>query len=190
MTTMAALDGLRPLEPRRFGDDRGFFAESYNARDFAARTGLSPVFVQDNMSLSARPGTVRGLHFQTAPFAQAKLVSVMRGAILDVAVDLRAGSPTFGRHAVFELSAANGRQLFVPAGFAHGFCTLEPDTLVFYKVTAFYSAEHDRGLAWDDPTLGIAWPVGPADAVLSDKDRVHPRLADLPPAFRQGDPPF
>lgn len=182
--------GLRVIQPRRFADDRGFFCETFNARRFADETGFSPVFVQDNMSLSRAPGTVRGLHFQTNPAAQAKLVSVVKGAILDVAVDLRRDSPSFGRHAAFELSAGNGRQLFVPRGFAHGFCTLEPDTLVTYKVTAFYSAADDAGLAWDDPDLGIAWPVSAAAAALSDKDRTHPRLAELPPLFSMADPLF
>ncbi|MBF0305374.1 MAG: dTDP-4-dehydrorhamnose 3,5-epimerase [Alphaproteobacteria bacterium] len=184
------LSGLRVVQPRRFADERGFFCETFNARRFAEETGFSPAFVQDNMSLSRPPGTLRGLHFQTNPAAQAKLVSVARGAILDVAVDLRRDSPTFGRHAAIELSAENGRQLFVPCGFAHGFCTLEPDTLVTYKVTGFYSAANDSGLAWDDPDLGIAWPVSPAAVVLSDKDRVHPRLAELPPLFSMADPPF
>jgi len=126
---------------------------------------------------------VRGLHFQTGPFAQAKLVSVTRGRILDVVVDLRRSSPAYGRHVPMELSAEAGQQLYVPVGFAHGFCTLEPDTEVMYKVSAPYSPGHDRGLAWDDPALGIAWPVAPERAILSDKDRIHPRLADLPAYF-------
>ena len=127
---------------------------------------------------------MRGLHFQSPPYAQDKLVRVVRGAILDVAVDIRAGSPTFGDHAAVELSAANWRQLLVPAGFAHGFVTLEPDTEVVYKVTAYYAPAHDHGILWSDPDLGIAWPVDPGAARLSDKDRVQPRLAEIASPFR------
>ena len=170
------------VEARRFGDHRGFFLETYSARDFAA-LGIMDGFVQDNHSLSARPGTVRGLHFQLPPRAQAKLVRVLRGSILDVAVDLRRSSPGFGRHVAVELSAANARQLYVPAGFAHGFCTLSPDTEVVYKVTALYSKDNDFGLLWNDPALKIAWPVTTEAALLSDKDRMQPRLADLPAHF-------
>jgi dTDP-4-dehydrorhamnose 3,5-epimerase len=177
-----ALADVRLIKPVRFGDDRGFFSETYNKRTFA-EAGIALEFVQDNHSRSARTGTVRGLHFQTAPFAQDKLVRVTRGRILDVAVDLRRGSPTFGRHVSVELSAADWTQLLVPIGFAHGFCTLEDDTEVLYKVTNYYSAEHDKGLAWDDPALGIEWPVDPADAALSDKDRRQPKLAECADAF-------
>ncbi|MFA6205266.1 MAG: dTDP-4-dehydrorhamnose 3,5-epimerase, partial [Methylocystis sp.] len=140
-------------------------------------------FVQDNHSLSRDVGTVRGLHFQTAPFAQDKLVRVVSGRILDVAVDLRRSSQTFGRHVVVELSKENWRQLFIPIGFAHGFVTLEPDTEVIYKVTNFYSPQHDCGVAWDDPDIGIAWPAAAESAVLSDKDRKWPRLRDLAEVF-------
>ena len=170
------------LTPKKFGDARGFFSEVYNAETFAPHIGAQD-FVQDNHSLSAAVGTIRGLHFQTAPFAQGKLVRVVRGAILDVAVDIRHGSPTFGRHVAVELSAANWSQLWVPVGFAHGFCTLEPDTEVVYKVTAPYGPQNDFGLAFDDPALGIAWPVPLEEAVLSDKDRRHPKLAELPRFF-------
>ena len=170
------------VEARRFGDGRGFFLETYSARDFAA-LGVGEAFVQDNHSLSRLAGTVRGLHFQLPPHAQAKLVRVLRGSVLDVAVDIRRGSPSFGRHVAVELSAGNARQLYVPAGFAHGFCTLEPDTEVAYKVSALYAPECDRGLAWDDPDLALPWPVTAAAAQLSDKDRRAPRLRDLPPAF-------
>jgi dTDP-4-dehydrorhamnose 3,5-epimerase len=140
-------------------------------------------FVQDNHSLSRDVGTVRGLHFQTAPFAQDKLVRVVSGAILDIAVDLRRSSPTFGRHVVVELSKENWRQLFIPIGFAHGFVTLEPDTEVIYKVTNFYSPQHDCGVAWDDPDIGVDWPVAAESVVLSDKDRKWPRLRDLQEVF-------
>ena len=180
-----AIEAVTIVAPKRFGDERGFFSEVYNASAFA-EAGIETLFVQDNHSLSARVGTVRGLHFQSPPHAQVKLVRVTRGRILDVAVDLRRSSPTYGRHVAVELSAQNWRQLLVPVGFAHGFCTLEPDTEVVYKVSAPYAAAHDLGLAWDDPALGIAWPVGPAEATLSDKDRRQPRLADLPPYFDRG----
>jgi dTDP-4-dehydrorhamnose 3,5-epimerase len=177
-----AIPDVKILTPKRFGDGRGFFSEVYNRKRYED-AGVTLDFVQDNHSLSERAGTIRGLHFQTAPFAQDKLVRVVRGRILDVAVDLRKSSPTFGQHVAVELSAQNWRQLLVPIGFAHGFCTLEPNTEVLYKVTNYYSAPHDRGLAFDDPALGIKWPVAPGDAVLSEKDRKHPRLSDLPACF-------
>jgi dTDP-4-dehydrorhamnose 3,5-epimerase len=177
-----AIPDVKLLKPNRFGDARGFFSEVYSQRTFA-QAGLDLSFVQDNHSWSAPPFTVRGLHFQTPPAAQGKLVRVVRGRVLDVAVDLRRSSKTYGHHVAVELSAENWFQLWVPAGFAHGFCTLEPDCEVLYKVTEYYSAEHDRGLAWDDPALGIPWPVGPGAAVLSAKDTAQPRLSDLPPYF-------
>ncbi len=170
------------VSARRFGDDRGFFLETYSARDFAA-LGIAEAFVQDNHSLSAQPGTVRGMHFQAPPRAQAKLVRVLRGAILDVAVDLRRSSPTFGRHVAAELSARDARQIYVPVGFAHGFCTLEPDTEVAYKVSDVYAPECDRAIAWDDPDLDLPWPFEAARVRLSDKDRRAPRLRDLPSLF-------
>lgn len=170
------------LSVRRFADARGAFIETYNRRDYHA-VGITDDFVQDNQSLSVPVGTLRGLHFQTPPHAQAKLVRVLRGRILDVAVDIRAGSPSFGRHVAAELSGENGMMLYIPAGFAHGFVTREPDTEVAYKVSALYAPECDRGLAWDDPSLGICWGVDPAEAVLSDKDRRWPRLADLGAVF-------
>ena len=176
------LDGVKILTPKRFGDNRGFFSEVYSRSAFAA-AGLDLDFVQDNHSLSAEAGTIRGLHFQSPPFAQDKLVRVTRGSILDVAVDLRRGSPTYGRHVKVELSRENWRQLLVPVGFAHGFVTLEPDTEVQYKVTNVYAPAHDMGLAFDDPALGIDWGVDLAKAILSEKDRRHPLLADLPPVF-------
>ena len=176
------VEGPLLLQVRRFGDHRGFFMETYSQRDFEA-VGVADRFVQDNQSLSATPGTLRGLHFQLPPHAQAKLVRVLRGAILDIAVDIRRGSPHFGRHVAATLTAAQGEQLYIPAGFAHGFVTLEPDTEVAYKVTDYYAPQCDRGLAWDDPDLALPWPELPGGPVLSDKDRVHPRLRDLPASF-------
>jgi dTDP-4-dehydrorhamnose 3,5-epimerase len=173
---------VKVITPRKFGDARGFFSETYN-RAGLLEHGIDVAFVQDNHSLSAETGVVRGLHFQTAPRAQDKLVRVVRGAILDVAVDIRHGSPTYGQHVAVVLSAENWQQLWVPKGFAHGFCTLEPDTEVLYKVTDYYAPECDRGLLWNDPALGIDWPVTSAAAVLSDKDHKHPPLADLPKYF-------
>lgn len=177
-----AIPDVRIVTPKKFGDHRGFFSETYNRKAFA-EAGLALDFVQDNHSLSAQVGTLRGLHFQSPPFAQDKLVRVTRGRILDIAVDIRRSSPSFGQHVAVELSAKNWRQLLVPVGFAHGFVTLEPDTEVIYKVTNYYSAANDLGVAWDDPDLGIAWPVPPEGAILSDKDRKHPRLRDLPETF-------
>jgi dTDP-4-dehydrorhamnose 3,5-epimerase len=177
-----AISPIFLLKPKRFGDARGYFSELYSSRALEAH-GLSFVFVQDNVSLSAEAGTVRGLHFQTHPSEQTKLVSVLTGAILDVAVDLRVGSATFGRHVAAELSAENGLQMLVPRGFAHGFCTLLPDTRVLYKVDGFYDAERDFGLRWNDSALGIEWPISEADAKLSAKDRVQPLLSELPPYF-------
>ena len=169
--------------PKRHGDHRGYFAELFRQDQFDAAVGPT-VFVQDNHSYSAQAGTLRGLHFQTPPRAQGKLVRCGRGSLFDVAVDIRVGSPTYGQHVSALLSAENGAQLWVPAGFAHGFCSLEPDTEIVYKVTDYYSPENDRGLAFDDPALGIDWPIDLASAVVSDKDRRHPRLADLPPSFQ------
>lgn len=174
--------GLVAITPKRHGDARGWFSEVF--RDDLFRAHVADVaFVQHNQSYSAPKGTVRGLHFQLEPRAQGKLVRCPRGRVFDVAVDLRASSPTFGQHAAIELSAENGRQLWIPTGFAHGFCTLEDDCELAYLVTDYYSPEHDRGLAFDDPALAIAWPVAAADAVLSPKDRVQPRLADLGTVF-------
>lgn len=174
------------ITPKRFGDNRGYFSETFRKDRFSEEVG-SFEFVQDNQSLSAEVGTVRGLHFQLNPRAQGKLVRCIVGAILDVAVDIRAGSPTFGRHVKAELTAENGCQLWIPSGFAHGFCTLEPNSILSYKVTDYYSAEHDRGLLWNDPDLAIEWPVEPEKAVLSTKDLAQPRLADLQANFVYGD---
>src|SRR6267142_3193661 len=177
-----AIPEVKLVSTPRFSDARGYFCETFQRADFAAQ-GLDSDFVQDNQSGSDRPGTVRGLHFQRPPFAQTKLVRVLRGRILDVAVDLRRSSPSFGRHIAIELSSEGTEQLLVPAGFAHGFCTLEPDTVVFYKVDQVYSAAHDGGVNWADPQLGIEWPVASAKAILSEKDRGLPMLADLTPVF-------
>lgn len=173
---------VKIIRPKKHGDHRGFFSETYR-KDSLAAAGIHTEFVQDNHSLSAEAGTVRGLHFQISPFAQDKLVRVVRGAILDVAVDIRVGSPTYGRHVSAVLSAREWNQILVPIGFAHGFVTLEPDTEVLYKVSNHYAPAHDRGLRWNDPALAIDWSVDEGKAVLSDKDRVHPLLADLPPYF-------
>lgn len=161
-----------------FSDARGYFVETFRQDRFEEAVG--PVtFVQDNQSMSAEVGTVRGLHFQLNPRAQGKLVRCLVGAILDVAVDIRRGSPIYGQHVKVELSADNGQQLWVPPGFAHGFCTLEPNTVIAYKVTDYYSPEHDRGLRWNDPALAIDWPVVEDKAILSAKDRVQPLLSEL-----------
>jgi dTDP-4-dehydrorhamnose 3,5-epimerase len=170
------------IVPQKFEDERGYFIETYNAKDFAA-SGVTLAFVQDNQSLSARPGTIRGLHFQVPPRAQAKLVRVLRGSIFDVAIDIRRGSPTYGRWCGTKLSGAGGEQLFVPPGFAHGFCTLEADTEVAYKVDDYYAPECDLGILWNDPEIGITWPVDPVAAILSDKDRRLPRLRDFASPF-------
>jgi dTDP-4-dehydrorhamnose 3,5-epimerase len=183
-----ALPEVKVLTPRRIGDARGFFCETWNAARMAA-SGLDLAFVQDNEGHSARAGTLRGLHYQAPPFAQAKLVRVARGAILDVAVDARRGSPGFGRWVAEKLSAANGAQLLVPRGFLHGYLTLADDTTVNYKVDNPYDAASDGGVAWDDPDLGIAWGIDPAAAILSDKDRRAPRLRDWTSPFDFGETP-
>lgn len=183
--TRTELPDVVLLEPRRHGDHRGFFSETYN-RQLCEHYGIGCAFVQDNQSLSEKPGVLRGLHFQIPPKAQDKLVRCVRGAILDVAVDIRHGSPTFGRWVGVEISAENWRQIFVPRGFAHGFITLEPNTEVIYKVSDYYSPEHERGIRFDDPAVGIDWRIAPADATLSERDRHHPPLAELETYFRYG----
>ena len=169
------------ITPRRFGDDRGWFSETYHARRLAEH-GIANDFCQDNQSLTRAPNTLRGLHFQRPPHAQAKLVRCLAGSIFDVAVDIRRGSPTFGRWVAVELSAENGRQLFIPVGYAHGFLTLEPDSMVAYKVDDFYSAECDTGVAWDDPDIAVDWPLDGAPQ-LSAKDSALPPLAALDAGF-------
>ena len=177
-----AIPGVMLISPKKFTDARGFFSEIYRRDEFESH-GLLLDFVQENHSLSTRAGTIRGLHFQTRPFAQDKLVRVTRGRIFDVAVDIRHSSPTFGRHVTAELTSDDLVQMFVPVGFAHAFCTLEPNTEVVYKVTNYYSRDNERGLLWNDPDLGIEWPVDHSAAQLSDKDKLHPRLHDLPAYF-------
>ena len=166
------------ISPKKHADARGFFAELYRKDVLQAKLG--PVeFVQDNHSLSVRAGTVRGLHFQVAPSPQAKLVRVVRGAAFDVAVDLRKSSPSYGRHVATTLSAANMAQMYLPIGFAHGFCTLEPDTEVVYKVSDYYDPAAEKGLLWNDPALNIAWPVEAREASLSEKDKRYPPFSEL-----------
>ena len=176
------LDGLVNISPARYGDHRGYFSETFKD-DWFRKNVADVTFVQENESLSATAGTVRGLHFQLDPFAQGKLVRCTRGKLFDVAVDIRVGSPTYGQWYGVELSAENGEQLWVPVGFAHGFATLGRDTVIAYKVTAPYDAESDRGVLWNDPEIGIEWPLL-ENAVLSEKDKVQPRLADLPLSFK------
>lgn len=168
---------VKIIRPKKFGDHRGFFSETYNARALA-EAGIEIDFVQDNHAFSAAAGTVRGLHFQTPPHAQDKLVRVVRGAIFDVAVDLRKNAPTFGAHVSAVVSADEWNQILVPKGFAHGLVTLTPDTEVLYKVSDLYAPAHDKGILWNDPDLGIDWPIAIEEAILSDKDRRHPRLKD------------
>jgi dTDP-4-dehydrorhamnose 3,5-epimerase len=177
------LSGVRLLRPRRFADARGYFVETYN-QNTMSKAGISTRFVQDNQSYSVARGTIRGLHFQLPPAAQTKLVRVLRGSVYDVAVDLRVGSPTYGRWAGETLTADGGEQLFVPQGFAHAFCTLEPDTVVAYKVDDFYAPASDSGLIWNDPTLAIEWPVAAHEVVLSDRDLKLGRFADFVSPFK------
>lgn len=173
---------VRILTPKKHGDNRGFFSETYN-RKALAELGIDIEFVQDNHSLSAEKGVVRGLHYQLPPMAQDKLIRVVRGAILDVAVDIRRGSPTFGKHVSAVISAQNWRQILVPIGFAHGFVTLEPNTEVIYKVSNYYSPKDERGILWNDPKLGIDWGIDASAAVLSEKDRKYPTLAEAAELF-------
>jgi dTDP-4-dehydrorhamnose 3,5-epimerase len=180
--TSLAIDAVKLITTPKFGDKRGFFSEIFNRQAFAA-AGVDIEFVQDNQSLSAEKGTVRGLHYQMPPFAQDKLVRVVRGSIFDVAVDLRRGSATYGRHVTAVISAEAWNQILVPIGFAHGFMTLEPDTEVIYKVSNYYAPTHEVGIQWDDPELGIAWPTAEAGVILSDKDRKLPRFSELNSPF-------
>jgi dTDP-4-dehydrorhamnose 3,5-epimerase len=182
MTTFTplAIPDVLLITPKRHGDARGWFSETWSRKTLAAQ-GLDHDFVQDNQAFNARAGTVRGLHFQSAPHAQAKLVRALAGAILDVAVDIRAGSPTFGKWVSARLTAEGGEQLLVPRGFAHGYVTLGPDCVLAYKVDGDYAPRCEGGLLWNDPDLAIDWGVDASDAILSDKDLVLPRLKDLAP---------
>lgn len=173
------IEGLLVIEPDVYQDDRGSFLESFNEGRYQ-EAGIREVFVQDNVSVSKK-GVIRGLHYQAPPFAQGKLVSVLRGRVMDVAVDIRVGSPTYGKHVAVELSAENHRQFWIPAGFAHGFAALEDDAVFTYKCTNAYSKEHDRGIRFDDPALGIEW--GATDPVVSEKDKLYPFLADAQSEF-------
>ncbi|HQT61160.1 MULTISPECIES: dTDP-4-dehydrorhamnose 3,5-epimerase [unclassified Acidiphilium] len=177
------LPEVKLVTPPRFADSRGWFSETWNQAKLDA-LGFTESFVQDNHSSSTRPGTIRGLHCQIAPFVQGKLVRCIRGAIWDVAVDIRHGSPSFGHFAAAELSAANGAQLWIPPGFLHGFCTIEPETEVVYKVTAPYDKASERGVIWNDPDLALPWPIPADGALLSNKDNLLPRLAEADPWFR------
>jgi len=168
---------VKLIIPAKFGDERGFFSETYNQRAFN-EAGIEATFIQDNHSLSRDIGVLRGLHYQKPPFAQDKLVRVLKGRILDVAVDLRKNSPTFGQHVTAELSADNWTQIFVPIGFAHGFVTLEPNTEVTYKVSNFYSPEHENGIIWNDESLSIDWPIDPEEIQLSGKDTELPSFRE------------
>ncbi|MBR7130076.1 MAG: dTDP-4-dehydrorhamnose 3,5-epimerase [Tidjanibacter sp.] len=172
------IEGVVVIEPQVFGDERGYFFESFNAERFLAQTGLRVEFVQDNESSSKR-GVLRGLHFQREPYAQAKLVRVVQGRVIDVAVDIRPGSPTFGKYVATELSGENHRQMFIPKGFAHGYVVLEDDTVFQYKCDEYYHPEVEDGIAWNDPQIGIEWPLPEDEIILSDKDRKRRTLREL-----------
>ncbi len=181
-----AIKDVIVITPRKFGDSRGFFSEVWNEANFAD-VGITDSFVQDNHAFSADKGTIRGLHYQLSPNAQGKLVRVTRGAVLDVAVDIRRGSPTFGQHVAVELSAENWKQLWVPKGFAHGYCTLTENAEFLYKVSGKYSPEDEAGIIWNDPDLGIDWKIDPSKVHLSDKDKILPRFKDQDKLFQYGE---
>jgi dTDP-4-dehydrorhamnose 3,5-epimerase len=178
----AGIPGILLITPAVFSDARGYFCETFR-QDLFAELGGAPQFVQDNQALSKNAGVVRGLHYQSPPFAQAKLIRVLRGRILDVAVDIRIGSTTFGQHVAAELCAVSKQQMYIPEGFAHGYATLEPDTEIAYKVSAYYAPAHDRGIFWADPALDIAWPIDKSSAILSPKDTKLPHLGDVDSPF-------
>ena len=180
-----AIAGVLLITPQRFGDRRGWFVETFH-RARLAQAGFERDFVQDNQSMSQARGTVRGLHFQAPPHAQDKLVRVVRGSVLDVVVDIRTGSPTYGRHVAVELSAENGRQLLTPRGVAHGFQTLSEDTEVAYKVTDYYAPQAEGGLLWNDPALGLPWPIPAGQATVNARDAAWPPLSALKSPFRDG----
>lgn len=175
--TPTELPGVLIIEPRRFGDERGLFCETYNRRDFA-EAGIDAEFIQDNHAFSAEAGTLRGLHFQAPPAAQAKLLRVPRGAVMDVAIDIRRSSPTYGRHVAVVLSAENWRQLFVPRGFAHGYAVLSETAEFFYKCDNYYARDHEGGIIYNDPSLNIDWELPEEDLILSAKDRQLPVLGE------------
>lgn len=177
-----AIEGVFVIEPKIFGDERGYFFESFNAKEFAEKTGLNITFVQDNESKS-RYGVMRGLHFQKPPYTQSKLVRVVSGRVLDVAVDIRKGSPTYGKWVSCVMTGENHRQFFVPKGFAHGFCVLSDEAVFQYKCDDFYHPEAEGALAWDDETIGINWPIAIEDVILSEKDKHHPCLNDFETPF-------
>jgi dTDP-4-dehydrorhamnose 3,5-epimerase len=185
---LLAIRGLKLFLPKHIGDERGYFAETFRADLFATHCG-DVAFVQDNESLSAKVGTVRGLHFQSPPYAQGKLVRCTAGALFDVAVDIRRDSATYGQWVGETLTPQNGKQLWIAPGFAHGFCTLEPNTVIAYKVTGYYNADCDKGLAWDDPAIDIKWPMVADAETLSIKDRSQPPLADMATYFTFHSPP-
>ena len=180
------LDGPVEIIPRKIEDERGYFSEIFRLNTFS-ELASNAEFVQDNQSLSVRVGTIRGIHFQTHPFAQGKLVRCLSGRLFDVAVDIRSDSPTFGRWISIVLTQQDNNQLWVPAGFGHGFCTLEPNSVISYRVTNYYSPEHDKGISWDDPDIGIDWPQIADPETLSGKDRLQPTLAELPAYFWMSD---
>jgi|SRR6478672_2805501 dTDP-4-dehydrorhamnose 3,5-epimerase len=177
-----AIPDIKIISPKKHGDSRGFFSETYNKKAFA-EAGIRLEFVQDNHSLSPQIGTLRGLHYQGHPFAQDKLVRVVSGRILDVAVDVRRNSPTFGKWVAAEISADQWNQILIPVGFAHGICTLEPNTQMVYKVTHYYSPKHDFGIRWNDPDLGISWPFSEDRLLLSEKDKNQPLFRDVVSGF-------
>ena len=176
------IEGVLIIEPKIFGDDRGYFFESFNARKFADKTGMGINFVQDNESKS-RYGVLRGLHFQLPPYTQSKLVRVVKGKVVDVAVDLRKGSPTYGKYAMCELSEDNHRQFFVPQGMAHGFVVLSEEAVFQYKCDDFYHPEAEGGIMWNDPSINVQWPISAADISLSERDKCHPLLKDFESPF-------
>lgn len=176
------IEGVVIIEPKIFGDERGYFFESFNAAKFARKVGVNTVFVQDNESKS-KYGVLRGLHFQKGEFAQSKLVRVVEGRVIDVAVDIRRGSPTFGKHVAVELSKENKRQLFIPRGFAHGFAVLSEEAVFQYKCDNLYAPDHEGAIAWNDPKIGIDWQIRPEDAILSEKDKKHPTLDEAEELF-------
>ena len=176
------IEGVVIIEPKIFGDERGYFFESFNAAEFARKVGVNTVFVQDNESKS-KYGVLRGLHFQKGEFAQSKLGRVGEGRVIDVAVDIRRGSPTFGKHVAVELSKENKRQLFIPRGFAHGFAVLSEEAVFQYKCDNLYAPDHEGAIAWNDPKIGIDWQIRPEDAILSEKDKKHPTLDEAEELF-------